>query len=85
MILPGADAHEAGVVAERLRAAVAQLTPDWAPGAEPLTVSGGIAISTGDLVDFQELIQRADKALYRAKDSGRNRMEYAATPAPVGA
>jgi diguanylate cyclase (GGDEF)-like protein len=76
MILPGADAQEAGVVAERLRNAVAQLPADWAPGAAPLTVSGGIAISTGDLADFNELIVRADRALYRAKDAGRNRMEY---------
>ena len=76
VILPGADAQEAGVVAERLRAAVAQLQPDWATGAEALTVSGGIAISTGDLDDFNELIVRADRALYRAKDAGRNRMEY---------
>jgi len=76
MILPGADAREAGIVAERLRAAVALLKPDWAPGAEPLTVSGGIAISTGELEDFNELIVRADRALYRAKDAGRNRMEY---------
>ncbi len=76
MILPGADAREAGVVAERLRAAVAQLKPDWAPGAEPLTVSGGIAISTGEFEDFNELIVRADRALYRAKDAGRNRMEH---------
>jgi diguanylate cyclase (GGDEF)-like protein len=75
-ILPGADAQEAGVVAERLRSAVSQLQPDWAPGADPLTVSGGIAISTGDLDDFNELIVRADRALYRAKDAGRNRMEY---------
>jgi len=76
MILPGADEQEAGRVAERLRAAVAQVMPDWAPGAVPLTVSGGIAISTGDLDDFNELIVRADRALYRAKGSGRNRMEY---------
>jgi diguanylate cyclase (GGDEF)-like protein len=76
MILPGADAQEAGAVAERLRAAVAQLAPDWAPGAEPLTVSGGIAISSNAVQDFDDLILRADKALYRAKDAGRNRMEY---------
>jgi diguanylate cyclase (GGDEF)-like protein len=76
MILPGADEQEAGIVAERLRAAVAQLQPDWAPGAAALTVSGGIAISTGELDDFNELIVRADRALYRAKDAGRNRMEY---------
>ena len=75
VILPGADAREAHVVAERLRMAVENLKPDWAPGAEPLTVSGGIAIASEDVSDFTELLIRADKALYRAKDAGRNRME----------
>jgi diguanylate cyclase (GGDEF)-like protein len=63
-------------VAERLRDAVAHVAPDWAPGAEALTVSGGIAIATGEVADFTELLVRADRALYRAKDAGRNRMEY---------
>jgi len=76
VILPGADAREAGVVAERLRQAVAQLAPDWAPGAEALTVSGGIAIATNAIEDFTQLIDQADRALYRAKNAGRNRMEY---------
>jgi len=76
VILPGADAAEAGIIAERLRAAVAALKPDWAPGAEPLTLSGGIAIVTDEIADFTELLVHADRALYRAKDGGRNRMEY---------
>lgn len=76
VILPGADAKEAGAIAERLRAAVQTLKPDWAPGAQPLTVSGGIAIATDEIADFTELLGRADQALYRAKDAGRNRMEY---------
>jgi diguanylate cyclase (GGDEF)-like protein len=76
VILPGADAKEAGAIAERLRAAVQTLKPDWAPGAQSLTVSGGIAIATDEIADFTELLGRADQALYRAKDAGRNRMEY---------
>ena len=76
VILPGADAKEAGAIAERLRTAVQTLKPDWAPGANPLTVSGGIAVATDEIVDFTELLGRADRALYRAKDAGRNRMEY---------
>jgi diguanylate cyclase (GGDEF)-like protein len=75
VILPGADAAEASAVAERLRAAVAALPPDWAPGAPPLTLSGGIAIARPDHSDFSQLLVRADKALYRAKNAGRNRIE----------
>jgi diguanylate cyclase (GGDEF)-like protein len=77
VILPGADAAEAAAVAERLRAAVAALAPDWAPGAEALTMSGGIAIATTERADFSQLLVRADQALYRAKNAGRNRIEIA--------
>ncbi len=76
VILPGADTHDAGIVAERVRTAVAQIRPDWAPGAPALTVSGGIAISRTSDEGFNDLLVRADRALYRAKDAGRNRMEY---------
>jgi diguanylate cyclase (GGDEF)-like protein len=78
VILPDADAAEAGAVAERLRAAVAGLEPDWAPGAQRVTLSGGIAFATAGRLDFSQLMVRADQALYRAKNSGRNRIEVAA-------
>jgi len=77
VILPGADATEAKVVAERLRAAVAAAHPDWAPNAAPLTLSGGIAFATSERSDFSQLLVRADQALYRAKNAGRNRIEVA--------
>ena len=83
VILPGADAKEAGAVAERLRNAVQTLKPEWAPGAQSLTVSGGIAIATDEIADFAELLGRADQALYRAKDAGRNRMEYHQQSGPI--
>jgi len=79
VLLPDADKVEAGAVAERLRAAVAALEPNWAPGAEPLTLSGGVAIATAEPVDFSQLLVRADQALYRAKNAGRNRIEFALT------
>jgi diguanylate cyclase (GGDEF)-like protein len=77
VILPGADTVEAGAVAERLRAAVAALEPSWGSGADPLTLSGGIAVATADGIDFPQLLMRADQALYRAKNAGRNRIEIA--------
>jgi diguanylate cyclase (GGDEF)-like protein len=77
VILPDTDAAEAARVAERLRDAVASLEPDWAPGAARVTLSGGIAFSTPGRSDFSQLMVRADQALYRAKDAGRNRIEVA--------
>jgi len=77
VLLPGANPAEAAAVAERLRAAVAALEPDWAPGASRLTLSGGIAIATSERTDFSQLLVQADQALYCAKNAGRNRIELA--------
>ncbi len=79
VILPATDRDEARAVAERLRQAIAVLPPDWAAGAAPLTLSGGIAIAEGGVVDLNDLLACADRALYRAKEGGRNRMEFAGT------
>jgi diguanylate cyclase (GGDEF)-like protein len=62
---------------------------DW--GAQ--TVSGGIAMFTGELESPEELIRAADRALYQAKEAGRDKLAVAphiggapaprATPAPL--
>jgi len=77
VILPDTGVDEAASVAERLRAAVASLEPDWAAGAVRLTLSGGIAFATAGRSDFSQLMVCADQALYRAKNAGRNRIEIA--------
>ena len=42
----------------------------------PVTASiGAVHVQAGD-VDVSLLLQQADKAMYRAKRSGRNRIEY---------
>jgi diguanylate cyclase (GGDEF)-like protein len=81
VVLPDTDSDEAALVAERLRTAVASLQPDWAPGAPAITLSGGIALAAPGRSDFAQLITRADAALYRAKDGGRNRIEAEAEAA----
>ncbi|KQM59951.1 MULTISPECIES: ligand-binding sensor domain-containing diguanylate cyclase [unclassified Sphingomonas] len=64
---------EAMATAERVRAAVAD-RPIVANGVEvAVTVSGGIAVATGD-TSPAELLHRADVALYRAKRDGRDRV-----------
>ena len=38
-----------------------------------VTVSIGVAtLHKGSILDFEDLVNRADKALYRAKEAGRN-------------
>jgi len=69
-IQPGTDRHGALRAAERLRAAVAVAPVAFAGGELPVTVSVGWAHWVGDTPD--DLLARADRALYRAKDAGRN-------------
>jgi GGDEF domain-containing protein len=45
-----------------------------------VTASIGVATSTRENPSSEEVIKAADKALYRAKDGGRNRIETASTP-----
>jgi diguanylate cyclase (GGDEF)-like protein len=55
-------------VAERLRQAVAATTFD-----PPLRISIGLASWPTDAVDREELLRRADEALYAAKRAGKDR------------
>ncbi|BDG72212.1 PleD family two-component system response regulator [Roseomonas fluvialis] len=76
VVMASAGEEEAGAVAERLRAAIAE-RPVPVPGAMlNLTVSIGTAITRGP-VSADRLVAAADAALYRAKESGRNRVESA--------
>jgi diguanylate cyclase (GGDEF)-like protein len=74
-LLPDADAEAAAVAAEKLRAEVAD-TPAFYEGMElHVTISVGWADWDGE--SPEELLRRADEALYAAKDSGRDRAEGA--------
>jgi diguanylate cyclase (GGDEF)-like protein len=68
VLIPGLSAADALPVAERLRAAVA--ATDFDP---PLRVSIGLASWPSDAGSREELLQRADEALYSAKRSGKDR------------
>ena len=67
VLLPDTDAGAAQHVAEKLRAEVA-----GARAAVPVTVSIGVATWDGEAPE--DLLQRADEALYEAKEAGRDRV-----------
>lgn len=75
IVLPGSSHATAMAVAERMRAAIAS-QPE-AIGGVPfaLTISAGVASTdVFPTATTEELISRADVALYAAKDGGRNRV-----------
>jgi diguanylate cyclase (GGDEF)-like protein len=73
VILPATGAQEAGHLAERLRSGVEQARP----GGRAVTVSIGVASCGPETCTAQELVRRADAALYRAKAEGKNRVAVA--------
>ena len=75
LVMPETDAEFAGDVAERLRSEVEKVPFSTRSGALiPVTVSIGIAEWRGVSETAENLISRADAALYAAKRSGRNRV-----------
>ena len=83
VVLPGMDTHAGAVVGEEIRKIIADTPFDMAgvPGApdEPLprTVSVGVASwkPGEEPLTAEQLTQRADKAVYTAKESGRNNVK----------
>jgi two-component system cell cycle response regulator len=70
LLLPGASEHEAYLVAERIRTALAS---EFADDAVPLTFSFGVASFPDHGQTVDAVIEAADQALYAAKALGRNR------------
>ncbi|MDE1140243.1 diguanylate cyclase [Paraburkholderia tropica] len=91
-LLPGADLATASAVAERVRLAVEVHAQHLAgpasaahPEAIPFTVSIGVAVCPADgPAHYEPLLQVADRRLYVAKESGRNRVVIA-DPQTLGA
>ncbi|HEY7484643.1 MAG TPA: GGDEF domain-containing protein [Streptosporangiaceae bacterium] len=74
VLLPGADTVEACRVSERLRGRVRRLAVPAEEGTVGVTVSVGVALLRAHGDDLIELLAAADLALYRAKESGRDRV-----------
>ncbi|MCQ6257112.1 sensor domain-containing diguanylate cyclase [Pseudomonas sp. Q11] len=74
VVLPETTTAGAFTMAQNIREAVEQIPP-IIPGAAPMTVSIGIATwAQGPYGELEQLLLAADKALYQAKASGRNRV-----------
>jgi diguanylate cyclase (GGDEF)-like protein len=88
VVLPGCGLDDAKQRAERLRAAVKALIPEYDGELCPVSASFGVTSTEISGYELRELLAHADWALYRAKAAGRDRvMPYEAgaitsTPMP---
>lgn len=83
VLLPETPLHGARRVAETLRREIAERPVPWAGEALTITASFGLAQTLPGEVNVQAVIARADQALYRAKDDGRNCVRIAAESATL--
>ena len=76
IILPYTDLEGARKSAERIKKIITNhpFDPQISIPSNPLTISMGIAAYPSDAISAHELVQRADKALYTAKEKGKNRI-----------
>lgn len=73
VLLPGAVKEKASVLAEQIRKAMGDSSFTIRRAKVQMTVSIGVGEIPTDTLDEEDLIRKADEALYRAKRGGRNR------------
>jgi diguanylate cyclase (GGDEF)-like protein len=74
IVLQGVTPELAEQIAERLRLMVAESPHRHADRLITMTVSVGMALAHESDVSVEQIMARADRALYHAKDTGRNRV-----------
>ncbi len=86
VLLSGTDADHAGLVAERIRSAIARIgasTPKFASKGIAVDASAGVATFPDDGVSPDEILLAADRACFVAKRGGGGRVATAAEGAAL--
>ncbi len=80
ILLPGTDITHAHQLAEKIRLRIANAPITWSGSSFSMSASFGVTCGGNDM---DTLLRRADAALYRAKESGRNCVVSQAPDAPA--
>jgi diguanylate cyclase (GGDEF)-like protein len=76
LLLPQTTRAQATLVIERIHQSVTEKSSDLGGNRVKITLTTGLACSTDGHETLEALIIRADQALYRAKEAGRNQIGY---------
>lgn len=74
LLLPGSNQHSARKTANRLQDLIAENVVLTSMGEIRITISQGVAEMDKNMNDLNDLVQAADRALYQAKETGRNKV-----------
>ncbi len=74
MLLPNTDSQNAKTIFNRIREQIASQPFRTSIGLIDVTLSIGVSIATPTSSDLSTVMEQADTALYKAKQSGRNRV-----------
>jgi diguanylate cyclase (GGDEF)-like protein len=76
LVFPGMQASDGLARADKLRSMIESQSIDTKDGSISVTISIGGSVYPNDATTDTDLIALADSALYRAKQNGRNRVEF---------
>jgi two-component system cell cycle response regulator len=74
LMLSGTNLKVAGEIAERIRTTIQNNQFIFESKTIPVTISVGVSTKTSTDTDWEQLFDRADKAMYQSKQTGRNRV-----------
>lgn len=74
LMLSGTNLKLAGEIAERIRTTIESNQFAFENKLIPVTISVGVATKTSVDSDWEQLFDRADKAMYKSKQNGRNQV-----------
>lgn len=83
ILLPETELDSAYLLAERIRSGVESSALKFKKSILPYSVSIGVAVKDTEKMRIEELLSRADEALYEAKEAGRNRVRIHDTNNPL--
>jgi diguanylate cyclase (GGDEF)-like protein len=78
VLLPETSLGEATIVAERILDTIRQMTATFEGRQMRITASAGVAVASGTELGCDELVRRADRALYQSKSNGRDQVNCVA-------